>query len=346
MPSALAQSFRIDPADLPSEAVIFGSTAAMREVRAKIDSLLHNDLPVLIQGESGTGKESVARYLHSRSDRRNEPFVKLNCAATPAGRLEGALLGYEKGAFPGASESKRGLVEIAGGGTLFITEVGEMDRSLQAKLLRLLQDGRYARVGAGEERQSHARIISATNIDLETAVKARAFGQDLLYRLDAIGLQLSPLRKRTEDIPQLCEYFMRKLAERFGKVAPQLTPAAVQLLEQWNWPGNLPELENWIARAMILGGEDDLSDGLRRQMALANISGRPKPRIVGLEEAPRLAASAASRVTALRVLQGNHSIRRKTAVKLDIGYSSLLYKLHGAGVPRRRRNRREILPPK
>jgi two-component system response regulator AtoC len=344
MTSHLAQSFRIDPADLPGEDVIFGRTAAMREVHGKIDRVLFNDLPVLIRGESGTGKEVVARFLHTRSDRRDAPFVKLNCAAIPVSLLESELLGYEKGAFTGATESKRGLVEIAGGGTLFLDEIGDMDWSLQTKLLHLLQDGRYARIGGREERQARVRVICATNIDLEAAVESRAFRQDLLYRIDVIGLHLLPLRERREDIPQLCDHFLEKLSRKFGKSAPRLSPDALHLLQQWKWPGNLRELENWIARVIVLGGEEALGAELRRQVAVANTVDGRQTRIGHLKETSRQAASAAARAVILKVLQANHWNRRKTAEELNMSYRSLLYKLRDAGVPQRRKSHKGLPP--
>jgi len=272
MPADLTPSFRIEQTDLPSEAVIFGDTPAMREIRGRIERALHNDLPVLIRGESGTGKEVIGRFLHVRSDRRQEPFVKLNCAAVPAGLLESELFGHEQGAFAGAKEIKRGLVEIADGGTVFLDEIGEMDWELQTKLLRLLKDGRYVRVGGREERPALVRVICSTNSDLAAAVEHQTFRQDLLFRLDVISLHLSPLRERKEDIPQICEYLLAKLAKQFGKRTPKLAPAAVQVLKQWRWPGNLRELENWIARIVIFGSEEVLGLELKRQLSSTGLT--------------------------------------------------------------------------
>lgn len=279
MPSSLTQSFQIDAADLPPETILFGCTDAMREVWVKINCVLDNDLPVLIRGESGTGKELIARFLHTHSNRRNAPFVKLNCAAKPAGLLEIELMGYEKGAFTGADEIKRGLVELADAGTLFLDEIGDMESGLQRKVLHLLQDGHYSRIGGFEERQSRARVISATNIEMEEEVRARAFRKDLFYRIDVFDLHLLPLRERKEDIPQLCEYFIQKLASKFGKSAQKLTPATLYLLMQWSWPGNMRELENWIARVIILGSEEAPSQELSCQMALAHTENNAEPRI-------------------------------------------------------------------
>jgi two-component system response regulator AtoC len=342
MSADVAQSFRIEPTELPCEAVIFGRTAAMREMRGRIDRILDNDLPVLIRGESGTGKELVARFLHLRSDRREKPFVKMNCAAIPGSLLESELLGFEKGAFTGATEAKRGLVEFADGGTLFLDEIGDMDLSLQAKLHHLLQDGRYTRIGGSEGRQARVRVVCATSRDLEAAVESRAFRQDLLYRIDLMCLNLLPLRERKEDIPQLSDFFLRKLAGKFGKKAPRLTPTALHLLKQWNWPGNLRELENWIARIIILGADEALGAELRRQVALSSAVDNRQTRVGDFKETSREAASATTSAVILQVLQANHWNRRKTAQDLNMSYRSLLYKLRDAGMPQRRRSHRGL----
>jgi two-component system response regulator AtoC len=340
MSTDLKQSFQIDPADLPGEAVIFGCTAAMREIRNRIDCVLTSDFPVLIQGESGTGKEVIARFLHTRSNRRDAPFVKLNCAAIPANLLESELFGYEKGSFTGAAEARTGLVEIADGGTLFLDEIGELSWELQGKVLRLLQDGSYTRIGGCEERQGRVRVICATNIDLHNAVETGAFREDLFYRIDIVSLRLSALRDRKNDIPQLCDYFLHKLARQFRRSECQLNPATLHLLKQWNWPGNLRELENWIARAIILGDDEALGAELRRQMELTNALTSLQPRLGPLKEASRRATSSATNAIILKVLQANHWNRRKTAEALNMSYRSLLYKLREVGLPQRRRGHR------
>jgi two-component system response regulator AtoC len=278
-------NLRTDQAELPSEAVIFGGTAAMREIRDLIERALHNDLPVLIQGESGTGKEVVGRFLHAHGERSHGPFIKLNCAAMSSSLLESELFGHEKGAFAGANEVKPGLVEVAEGGTVFLDEIGAMDWELQAKLLKMLQDGCYSRVGGTEERLARVRVICATNTNLEAAVEKRAFRQDLLFHLEMIGLHMVPLRERKEDIPQLCEYLLTKQSREFGKEAPHLSPAALHLLKQWKWPGNLRELENWIARIIIFGTEEVLGLELRRQL-LFSFPGNQNHRISRFQESP------------------------------------------------------------
>jgi two-component system response regulator AtoC len=343
MQTAFAKSFRIDPDSLPGEAVIFGRTAAMREVRDRIDRLLDGDLPVLITGESGTGKEVMARFLHISSDRKNAPFVKVNCAAIPGSLLESELLGFEKGAFAGANLPRRGLVEIAEGGTLFLAEIGDMDWSLQVKLLHLLQGGHYSRIGGREERRASIRVVCASKGDLEAVVENRTFHHELFGRIDEFGLHILPLRERKEDIPQLCAYFLRKLADEFGKTAPRLTPMALQLLEEWNWPGNMRELKNWIARVIVLGCEEALGEEPGPRAAVGSQSGNRLASVCRFGVESRHAVSEDTRVAILKVLQANHWNRRKTADELNMSYRSLLCKLRETGILQRRRGYRGFL---
>jgi two-component system, NtrC family, response regulator AtoC len=345
MPEDPSQSFRIDPADLPDESVIFGRTAAMGEIRDRIDRVLSSNLPVLIQGESGTGKEVVARFLHCRSDRRRAPFVKLNCAAVPANLLESELFGYKKGSFTGAKEDRPGLIEIADGGTLFLDEIGELHRDLQVKLLDLLQDGSYTRIGGSERQVGHIRVICATNADLLRAVESGAFREDLFYRIEGVSLRLPSLRDRKDDIPQLCEYFLQKLGRQFGRSAPLLDRSTLYLLMQWKWPGNLRELENWVARAIILGDLDALGAELKRRLNSTNYWSSGQRPVGDLKEASRRAASTATSAVILKVLQANRWNRRKTAEDLNMSYRSLLYKLREVGLPQRRRSHRGFPPP-
>lgn len=344
MPTDLNQSFRIDPADLPAEAVIFGCTPAMREIRSQIDGILSSALPVLIQGKSGTGKDLVARFLHTRSDRHEAPFVKLNCAAIPANLLESELFGCRTDSHTGAREDRPGWIETAGGGTLFLDEVGDLSWDLQGKLLRLLQDGSYTRSGRREERFGRIRVICATNFDLQELVNKGSFREDLYYRIKVVTLRLPALRERKNDIPQLCEYFLQKLSRQFRRSAPQLNPATLHLLRQWDWPGNLYELENWVARAIIFGDDEALGAELRRQVEMANVSAGLQPRLGFFKDVPRRTTSTASSAAVLKALQANHWDRRKTAAELNMSYRSLLYKLREAGLPQRSRGHRGLPP--
>jgi transcriptional regulator with PAS, ATPase and Fis domain len=337
MPAHLHQGFQVDPADLPSEAVIFGSTPAMCEVRSKISRVLDTDFLVLLQGERGTGKDLVARYLHARSSRGEGPFVRLSCAAVPQRLLESELLGAEEQSTSGKSEVKAGLIELAAGGTLFLDEIAEMGAMLQRKLLHLLREGRYFRAGGREEKQASARIICATNINLATAVKKGTFRKDLFNQMDVMCFRLSALRERKADIPRLWEFFAEKLARKFGKSAPKLTPAVLHVLEQWDWPGNLCELENCIARVMILGDEMAIREGFRLQEPLRH-PGNGKVERGGRSKT--VSRQTAAEAMILQVLQANHWNQRKATEELKRSYRSLLYRLRKAGILHRPRSHR------
>jgi two-component system response regulator AtoC len=336
------QYFRVDAADLPSEAVIFGCTAAMRRVHAKMERVIESDLPVLLEGERGTGKDMVARFLHARSSRREGPFVKLSCAAIPQRQLEAELLGCEGGPGFAANEAKPGLIELAASGTLFLDEVGEMGLTLQRKLLLLLQDGGYFRVGGHEERKASARIVCATNIHLGSEVKNGTFRRDLFDHMDMMCFRLSALRERKEDIPRLWDFFAGKLGTRFGKSAPQLTPAVLRVLEQSNWPGNLCELENCIARIMILGDEEAINEELRRQAAFANAADGHQEKNWREKSVSRQTAVEAR---ILQLLQAGQWNRRKTTGEMKRSYRSLLYRLRSVGRLQRPRKRRRFPRP-
>jgi two-component system response regulator AtoC len=342
MPADLDRNYRIDPADLPGEAIIFGSTPAMREIRSKIDCVLSSDLPVLIQGESGTGKEVVARFLHTRSNRHDAPFVKLNCAAIPASLLESELFGHERGSRDGAEGDRLGLIEMADGGTLFLDEIADMSWELQGKLLRFLQDGSFTRLGGSEERRGRIRVICASNTDLRKAVDSGALREDLFYRIEVVTLHLSALRDRKSDIPQLCGYLLRKLSRQFRRRIPQLNPVTPHLLKQWDWPGNLRELENWVARAVIIGDDEALSAELQRQVKSAGKNDIRPADFLQSKDLSSQAASTAAASAILQVLQANNWDKRKTAKDLKVSYRALLDELRDIGVSRRPKGNRDF----
>lgn len=342
MPTDLVQSFRIDEADLPSEAVIFGSTASMRDVQGQIERILKNDLPVLIRGESGTGKEVVARFLHARSDRCDCPFVKVNCGAIPVGLLEREPTGQGNG---GAAGAGRGLMEIAAGGTLFLDEIADLKWEMQTKLLDLLEESQDRQAGARPGQRPRVRIVCATNRDLEQEVERRAFRQDLFYRIDVINLNLAPLRERKQDMPQLCGHFLEKLARKYDKAAPQLSPGAMQLLTQWNWPGNLHELENRLARLIVLGEDRALEADLHRQAELSRAGGKRQAGSAVWRETAHPAKPGIAKAALLRALQANRWNRRRAAEDLHMSYRSLLTRLREVGVHLGRRSHKEV-PPK
>jgi len=233
---------------------IIGRSTIMQELYHLINSLKNSSASVLIEGESGTGKEMVAKAIHRTSKRAKKPFLVINCAAIPEGLLESELFGHVKGAFTGAIADKRGLFEEANGGTLFLDEIGEVSPAFQVKLLRVLQEGEFKRVGESETRHTDVRIIAATNKELKTMIEEGGFREDLYYRLHVIGISLPPLRDRKEDIPVLAYHFLTKFNERLGKEIREISVDAMQALQSYAWVGNVRELENILERCCVLLG--------------------------------------------------------------------------------------------
>jgi len=238
---------------------IVGKSVAMQQVFKMIGRVAHSDAPVMITGESGTGKELVARAMHHYSGRSAKSFIAINCAAIPEQLLESELFGHEKGSFTGATGTRVGRFEQSNGGTLFLDEIGDMPLALQSKILRVLQDGEFSRVGGNDVLKTDVRIIAATNKNLEQEVGKKTFREDLFYRLNVVRVQLPPLRQRTEDIRLLAEYFLQKVATK--KLLPrlQISEEAMRVLEGYSWPGNVRELENAIQRACVLSTSDLLT---------------------------------------------------------------------------------------
>ena len=231
---------------------IIGRSEPMLEVFRMVETIAKTPSTVLITGESGTGKDLVARAIHYNSLRRERPFVALNCGGVPETLLESELFGHMRGAFTGADANKKGLIEVADGGTVFLDEIGEMNTTMQVKLLRVLQDRRFRRLGGTEEVQADIRVIAATNQDLEKLVAGGRFREDLFYRINVIRMHLPPLRERRDDIPLLAEHFLTKYAEQMKKRVSSVAQASLSLLQMYGWPGNVRELENVIERAVAL----------------------------------------------------------------------------------------------
>jgi formate hydrogenlyase transcriptional activator len=229
-----------------------GSSTALRGVLDQIQTVAPTDSTVLVEGETGTGKELIAHAIHMQSRRRNRPFIKLNCAAIPLGLLESELFGHEKGAFTGAVAQRMGRFEAANGGTLFLDEIGDIPLELQAKLLRVLQEQEFERLGSTHTRRVDVRVVAATNQDLAGLVAAKQFRMDLYYRLNVFPIDVPPLRHRLEDIPMLVAHFVHRYAERMAKQIGKITSDAMESLVRYSWPGNIRELQNFIERAVIL----------------------------------------------------------------------------------------------
>jgi DNA-binding NtrC family response regulator len=235
---------------------VVGDSRAMKALVAEIDKISGTSSTVFLYGESGTGKEVVARTIHARSPRAGSPFLAVNCAALSAGLLESELFGHEKGAFTGADRMRKGRFELAHGGTLLLDEVSEIDINLQAKLLRVLQEREFERVGSSDTRRADVRVIATTNRDLTKAVRDGKFREDLYFRLNVLPLRVPPLRERIEDIPALVEHFIEKCALTVGRRLKGIVPEALRKLEEYHWPGNVRELENIIERAAVLAASE------------------------------------------------------------------------------------------
>lgn len=262
-------------AALDGEHNIVGESVATRKLLLLIAKVAQSDSTVLLYGESGTGKELAARAIHRASARRDGPFLAINCAAIPEALLESELFGYEKGAFTGAVAQKKGQIETASGGTLFLDEIGELASGLQAKLLRVLQEREFTRVGGNRPVPVNLRVVAATNRDLGAAVKAGTFRQDLYYRLNVVSITLPALRERRDDIPLLASYFAAKLSAKCKRRVAGISPEAQRCLQQYDWPGNIRELENTIERAVVLGSSEfiileDLPESVLEQSALTS----------------------------------------------------------------------------
>ncbi|MGH9488679.1 MAG: sigma 54-interacting transcriptional regulator [Terriglobales bacterium] len=315
-----------DP-QLPTEDLIFGCSAQMARVRLMVNRVAATSIPALIHGESGTGKELIARLLHANSANREGPFVQVNCPSLPASLVESELFGYERGAFTGAASSKPGRVEMADGGTLFLDEIGDFALELQAKLLQLLQDGHFVRIGAHLDQQVQARVVCATNRDLGHEVERGQFRRDLYYRINAVTIELPPLRQRAGDIPLLVDYFLRLYGSRYQRPAPPLSLPARQALASYSWPGNIRQLQNVIKRLVILGSEEVIAHEVAGQ----------EDAVVGLEldggaerslkEITRTAIEKLEKVVIARSLRQHNWNRREVSQSLKISYRALLYKL-------------------
>lgn len=325
---------RLDSA--PPDPVLFGRSAAMADVRRKAEKICRTNVPVLLCGEGGTGKEALARWIHANSEYASGEFVKVSCAAIPGTLLESELFGYEQGAFTGANLSKPGRVELAHRGTLFLDEIAELDPNLQSKLLQFLQDGTFSRIGDQSERRIDARLVCATNRDLDRETDAGRFRQDLFYRIHGFRLKVPTLHERREDIPALAEYFRAHFERQFGTKAEMFPPEMLEYLKNLNWPGNLRELSNGVARYVLIGAEaafhQEHVPKKNRAMRKAEDNGTP----VTLKRLAKDAIREMERNVILEALRANQWNRRKTAQALKISYRALIYKIHDAGLMTRR----------
>jgi two-component system response regulator AtoC len=315
-------------------------SAKMREVRDIIEQAARVDVTVLICGETGTGKDVVARAVHDESIRESGPFVKVNCAAVPRELLESELFGHERGAFTGAHQLKIGKFESADRGTIFLDEIGDLHPALQGKLLHVLQDGQFSRVGGRSTVKVDVRVLAATNQDLEQAVATGRFREDLYYRLNVIQIVVPPLRERPEEIPVLAEYFMQRYSQLFRRESLRLPAETVQRLMHHRFPGNVRELENMIKRMIVLGDPLLRRSPLPGGVPVTEENGAPRPAkaaTLSLKDISRKAAQIAEREAILQALEQTQWNRVRAAKLLEISYRALLYKIKDAGLDRERR---------
>lgn len=305
------------------------SSPAMQKVRSQAALVAGCDIPVLLLGESGTGKEVMATMIHKMSHRAAGPFVKVNCAAVPSELLESELFGYEVGAFTGATKAKPGRFEMCNKGTILLDEIGEMSPALQAKLLHVLQDQEFSRLGGRSTTKVDVRILAATNINVQEAIASKKLRSDLYYRLNGLSLRMPPLRERKEEIPILLRQFVARMSARFSRPAPELTDRLVRACIGYSWPGNLRELQNFAKRFVILRDEDvAISELAYGDLPMASIDQAKS----GLKSIGKFAKSEAEAVAIAEALEKTNWKRKEAAKLLGISYKALLYKMRGLGL--------------
>jgi len=343
--SAKSESYAGEVEELCDDVFFVAASPAMKKIRSQAALVANVDIPVLLLGESGTGKEVLARLIHKLSPRAHRTFLKVNCAAVPADLLESELFGYEAGAFTGATHAKPGKFELCNKGTILLDEIGEMPPLLQAKLLHVLQDQQFSRLGSRSVIKVDVRILAATNINIPEAIANKRLREDLYYRLNAFTLSLPPLRERKEEIPILLKHFMSRMSESYARPPLPLSPALLEACLRHPWPGNLRELSNFIKRYLVLGDET---------LAVAELQPRPDggggthfdasgkaaaaaaEGTGGLKSLGRSAKDEAEAEAIARALEETNWNRKQAATLLKISYKALLYKIRQYGIAQAR----------
>jgi DNA-binding NtrC family response regulator len=308
----------------------FSATPQMRQLRAQAMQVAKFDFPVLLLGESGTGKEVLAQLIHKYSERAHRTFLKINCAAMPSELLESELFGYEPGAFTGANKAKPGKFELCNKGTLLLDEIGEMSPALQAKLLQVLQDGQFSRLGGRNTVKVDVRVLAATNINMTKAIANKTFREDLYYRLNSFVLRMPSLRERREEIPMMLRHFMMHVADRYACSLPAMSPRLIKACEEYPWPGNIRELENFVKRYLVLGDEtaaiSELQQGTPKEPEPpASVSSEPQQ--PDLKQMMRTLKNGAEMEVIAKALEDTAWNRKRAATMLNISYKALLYKI-------------------
>ena len=316
---------------LTEDISFLAASPQMLKIRQQILQIAPVDVPIFISGESGVGKEVVARMVHLRSKRQHQPFIKVNCAALPGELLESELFGFEQGAFTGAVRAKPGKFELANKGTIFLDEIAEMSPHLQAKLLHVLQDGQYSRLGARAVVNVDVRVLAATNMDVKEAMKTGRFREDLYYRLNVLSLHIPPLRERITEIPLLFRHFLVKYSEKYQKQAPDPSKGLLEAAARYPWPGNLRELENFVKRYVILEDDEgsfrELLEMTGQQQRMPVQEETPPPKEQGLKALVRGLKDEAEMEAIAGALEKTNWCRKDAARMLGISYKALLYKM-------------------
>ena len=335
------QNYAGEVEELGDETFFVAASPNMRKLRSQASLVANVDIPVLMLGESGTGKEVMARLIHKLSPRAHRTFLKVNCAAVPADLLESELFGYEAGAFTGATHAKPGKFELCNKGTILLDEIGEMPPSLQAKLLHVLQDQQFSRLGSRSVVKVDVRILAATNINIPEALANKRLREDLYYRLNAFTLHIPPLRERKEEIPILLKHFMTRLSEQYARPPLPFTPDLLQACLSYAWPGNLRELGNFVKRYLVLGDEklaihelQPRSDGSGAQFdpGAPKSNGSVPESGGGLKSLARSAKDEAEAEAIAKALEETNWNRKQAAALLQISYKALLYKIRQYGI--------------
>ena len=332
--SAKKKSLKTLKGSRDNDLQLIGQSPAMQDLQTLINKVAPSPTPVLITGQSGTGKELVAQALHKRSKYKDGPFIPINCGAIPENLFEAELFGYERGAFTGAVSSKPGRFELAHNGTVFLDEIGELPKEMQVKLLRALQDRRIERVGGITSIDLNCRIVAASNVNLRKAIENGTFREDLFYRLNVIPIHLPPLRDRKQDITLLVEHFIQKFNKRLARSKTAITPAAMQALHVYHWPGNIRELENLMERVMLLMDGDTITpndlpwyQGEAQSPTSGMAMDEPPSSELPLKEYVRLHTSKLERTQIIRALEAENGNVTRAARKLGISRKSLQLKM-------------------
>ena len=317
--------------------IFFADNSKMNKIKATINEVAKTDITVLIKGESGTGKELLAQAIHFDSPRKDRPFIKVNCATIPKGLLESELFGFEKGAFTGAYLEKPGKFELANNGTILLNDIGEIDISIQAKLLQVLQDGMFSRLGGNGDVMVDTRVIATTRDHLERTMMEGHFREDLFFRVNVISITVPPLRDRKEQILPLSQYYFNFYKKKYGRETPPMSSMMINAFKEYAWPGNIRELENMVKRIVLFGEENTAQQGISgkrlgdgsnpksSENSLPNPSAENKS--LNLKEVGKRAAEVAEKEIIQSTLQETHWNRKRAAKLLRVSYKALLYKI-------------------